>query len=424
MRTLFLLMMPSVAFAFDSVNENLEFEASQELFRGDDAAAYFPSADSTLAIKFSADTRTEIQLNIAATSQLNWPDAMGHTLTGKTTGGSGNYIVESTLAADIHVNAFGQVIDVPVWSESFSWTAQHVFDGLLLPEDAVSEAWLTMSSTAHFFQIDTEFELTEGVVLTFGLDGSPTGFARVTGESIVANGESATVGGSAVVLGMNDRNRGDYTVDAVWNGQVNSEWGAQLVPYVRVDVDNFGSVQIPLYTFDWDLGTDSQPIVSRVVEVEHGIPAIDTFTVLDLGDVDVGDVAERDFDIDNLGAMTLTGSAALQGDAVFDVLDRSFSANADGTTSVTVSFEPTEEGDFEGTLILRSNDPAEPTVEVPVIGTAVAVIPDTPEVDPGAGDEFSRIRGCGCSSTTSMTGAPTAAFTLGLLALLGLRRRD
>ncbi|MFT6233131.1 MAG: MYXO-CTERM domain-containing protein [Myxococcota bacterium] len=423
MRTLFLLTLPSVALAFDSANENLEFEASQELFRGEDATAYFPSADSTLAIKFSADTRTEVQLNIAATSQLNWPDAMGHTLAGKTTGGEGVYIVESTLAAEVHVNAFGQVIDVPVWSEAFSWTAFHVFDGLLLPEDAVREAWLTMPADANFFQIDTELELAEGIILTFGLQGSPTGFAKVTGESVVANGESATVASSTVMLGMNDINRGDYMVDAVWNGQIDSAWGAQLMPYVEVDLDNLGSLMIPLYTFDWDLGTDSQPIVSRVVEVEHAIPAIDTFTVLDLGDVDVGDVAEREFDIDNLGAMTLTGSAVLQGDAVFDVIDRSFSANADGTTSITVSFEPTDEGDFEGTLILRSNDPAQPTIEVPVIGTAVAVIPDTPEVDPG-GDEFSRIRGCGCTSTAGMSGAPTAFFTLGLFALLGLRRRD
>ena len=353
MRTLFLLMLPSVAFAFDSANENLEFEASQELFRGEDAAAYFPSADSTLAIKFSADTRTEVQLNMAATSQLNWPDAMGHTLAGKTTGGSGQYIVESTLAAEIHVNAFGQVIDVPIWTEAFSWTAYHVFDGLLLPEDAVNVAWLTMPGDAHFFQVDTELELAEGIMLTFGLDGSPTGFAKVTGESIVANGETATVSGSTMALGMNDVNRGDYMVDALWNGQVTSTSGVELVPYVRVDLDSLGSVQIPLYTFDWTLGTDDQPIVSRVVEVEHAIPAIDTFTVLDLGDVDVGDVAEREFDIDNLGEMTLTGSATVQGDAVFDVLDRSFSANADGTTSVTVSFEPTDEGDFEGTLILQ-----------------------------------------------------------------------
>lgn len=422
MRTLFLLLLPSAALAFDSANVNLEFEAGQELFRGEDAVAYFPSADSTVAIKFSADTRTEVQVNMAATSKLNWPDAMGHTLAGKAAGSTGEYLVESTIAAEIRVNALGQVFDVPVWSEAFAWTAYHGFDGLLLPGDSWSEAWLTMPADANFFDFNTALELAEGINLTFGLEGSPTGYAKVAGLSVTANGEDTTVSGDTVLLGLEDINRGDYRIDAVWNGQVDSVSGAQLMPYVTVDIDNLVTLQIPLYTFDWTLGIDSQPITSRIAEVEHAIPTIDTFTVLDLGDVDVGDVAEREFDIDNLGAMTLSGSAAIQGDAVFDVLDRSFSVSADGTSSVTVSFEPTGEGDYEGTLILRSNDPAQPTVDVPVIGTAIAVIPDVPEVDPG-GDEFSRIRGCGCSSTASTTGTPVALFTLGLMGLIGLRRR-
>lgn len=421
MRIFALLLLPSIAFAFDSDPETLVFEASQELFRGEDASTYFPSADSVIAIKFSADTRTEIIIDQAATSTLSWPDAMAHTLEGAISGGLAEFLTETTLGADIHVNAFGQVFDVPIWTESFTWTAEQYFDSLLLPGSPTPSISLSLPD-AHYFQFDTSFQLAEGILITVGIDGNPVSTATVTGTNIQMNGVEMT-GPGAVQLGMSDINRGTYDVDAIWTGHVNAAWGVQLIPWIEVDVTDLGALQLPLYTFDWDLGTDSRDISSKVTTVEHSIPAIDTYTVLDLGDVIVGDVTERDFDIDNIGGMTLTGTAAMQGDAMFDVLDRSFSTVVDGVSHITISFAPTTEGDFSGTLILRTNDPLDPTVEIPVIGTAVPVIP-LEEEPIGSGEEFGRIRGCGCSATSGMTGAPYAAFVVGLFGLFGLRRRE
>src|SRR5690606_19895541 len=123
-------------------------------------------------------------------------------------------------------------------------------------------------------------------------------------------------------------------------------WGVELIPYIEVDVDGLGAFRLPLYTFDWELGTDSRPITSKVTVIEHLIPALDSDMALDLGEVVVGDVAEVEYDVDNGGGMALTGTALITGDAFFQILDRSFTTPADASRSLTVSFAPTEAGDF------------------------------------------------------------------------------
>lgn len=422
MRTLVLLALPSVALAYDSEVVEVAIEARQQLHQGVDYTTYWPSADSALAVKFSADTSTEVAIDMAVGSQLSWPAAITHRWSGVELGGLAQLITDTTLAADIHIDAFGFTRDLRVWDETFEWTAEKWFDSLLMTghQDLV----FLQLEDLHYFAVDVDWQVTEDVLLTFGLDGDPIAEASLTGTSMIANGVETFDATEPAALYAGATNDGEFTVDALWKGHITALWGVSLTPWVRVDITDMGQVELPLYQFRWDLGSDDRDIASKQTAIDHAIPAIDAVNLLDLGTVSVGQTVERELVIENLGDMALVGSATFTGDSDLRLVDRSFNAAGEGRASLTVRFVADEAGDFEGTIRLASNDPVVPSVEIPVIASAVAA-DDSPDSDPGLdedGDEFGRIRGCGCSSAGG-SGAPAAALGLGLVGLLGLRRR-
>ena len=94
---------------------------------------------------------------------------------------------------------------------------------------------------------------------------------------------------------------------------------------------------------------------------------------------------------------------------------------ADGTGQVQVTVDVTAPGLATGTLVIESNDPGRPRIEIPLYANGVDAsdLPgdtDDPLVEP---DDFKAdINGCGCA-----TGPSTGAWTLAPLALLAALRR-
>ena len=77
----------------------------------------------------------------------------------------------------------------------------------------------------------------------------------------------------------------------------------------------------------------------------------------DFGTIDVGSSAVLELPIENIGAMDLEGLSIIEGDAYFSVYPEYFQAGPARTDGVVISFTPGAEGDFEGMLVLQSNDP-------------------------------------------------------------------
>jgi uncharacterized protein (TIGR03382 family) len=416
MRTLCLLslVLPSVASAYDGEAEEVRFETRTQLFRGEDFTQFWPAEDSVVAVKFAADTSTEVAVDMTADSNISWPTAMKHEWNGVVSGGLAELHVVTTLEAAIRINSFGTTVDLPVWTQPFDWTAQTWFDSMLLP--GATESVALSLADAHFFQTDVELEIADGWLLTFGLDGNPLADAVVTGASVTTNGVLVTDTDVVTQLPIGASNDGVYDVEALWAGHVDAAWGVELIPWIRVDVTDLGTLELPLYDFEWDLGTDSRDLVSKGLTFEHNIPAIDVDASVDLGTVEVGQVAERYVTIDNDGELRLTGRGTYTGDAAFRALETSFTADPGDDDRILVRFTPTEAGDFEGTLTVASNDPVNPSIVVDVFGTATA-----PVVEEDDTDGFGRIRGCGCDQSAPAGG--TAGFAVALLGLAGLRRR-
>lgn len=75
--------------------------------------------------------------------------------------------------------------------------------------------------------------------------------------------------------------------------------------------------------------------------------------------------------IDNLGGLPLEGSLSISGTSAFSLSDASFAVAAGSSQDITVSFAPTIEGVFGGTLTVNSNDLDESQIDIPLSGTGV-----------------------------------------------------
>jgi MYXO-CTERM domain-containing protein len=87
-----------------------------------------------------------------------------------------------------------------------------------------------------------------------------------------------------------------------------------------------------------------------------------------------------------------------------------------------VSFSPPSEGEFEGLLVIATNDPSRPEVQVALTGNGlVGGVPGTSDEFPEPEDDFdgATIKTCGCDASP----AGGAGWGLGLLLLVYGRRK-
>jgi hypothetical protein len=106
---------------------------------------------------------------------------------------------------------------------------------------------------------------------------------------------------------------------------------------------------------------------------------------IDFGKVLVDGSSVRSLMISNEGTEDLVVSSITVDNPAFGVDPTSMTLPADSSASVSVTFTPESEGSMTGILTISSNDPAEPTVEVPLNGTG-ATLEAVVSVADGYGD--------------------------------------
>lgn len=182
-----------------------------------------------------------------------------------------------------------------------------------------------------------------------------------------------------------------------------------------------------------DFPYDSQPLPVTFPAALVHLPLPNVWvpsSLVDFGQVQTGDMAEKKVSIDNTGEL----GALL----AFESSDPQFSPSTVSTQmgpadsyDLTVRFKPTKSGKQQATITVTSNDPDSPVQSFEVFGYGEG--PDIP--DPGTGgssgsggsssgdpSEAGDDGGCGCSVPGRST--PGAPLALGLLGLMLLRRRQ
>lgn len=233
-------------------------------------------------------------------------------------------------------------------------------------------------------------------------------------------------------------------------GHIKYDGIIHLIPafYIEVLGQDF---QIPFY--DWELNlTDlldldlASQIVFDTVRVHVPLPDIPKFedpAVVDFGDVEVGSGKKLALTIPNDGEATARAVGEVEAGmtSTFKMLSASAMIEPGESEEMEMRFLPKEQGKFEATLTIRSNDPDLPEQTVLLRGNAKhpddpvypgedsGTNPNPPEDGgtdlPGssydaAGDDG----GCGCRTSAGGSSAP---IWLGLLGLAGaglVRRRN
>ncbi len=404
---------------YASEPQELVFTDSVDVF---DAAEFstgqLPSG-SPVMFEFRLVSGGGLDFEMDATSDLTWPPALTQTVDGVAGGGWVTFLTDLRLEAWIYIDVFGYQWQDLVWSDGLYLLDDATFEPVLLAGGAVPSVELS-SDGLGIDQIQYDIAIFTGVSLSLTLDAFPRASATMSGVNV----ETASADEPDDILATIDHDEqavpfaipaddpGVLDLISTWNGHLTSALSVVFRPAASVSTP-VGSFQ--LVSFDLPV-----PIVSYdeddAIEVayQHPLPALEVpFANHDFGEQDLEIVRNLQVPLLNVGRLDLEGTARIEGDAAFTVFPTTFSAAPDVEDGVVITYTPTDEGDHTAMLVIESNDPRNPVLEIPLHGGAV-------KPDDGLVTEQPRVavEGCGCASQGTGTGF------LGALAVLFLLRRN
>jgi len=191
------------------------------------------------------------------------------------------------------------------------------------------------------------------------------------------------------------------------------------VLFIPVNAQNYTG-QITITSNDPDSPTTTIQLTGRGISA----PNIEvTPASLDFGKVQINTTSDKTITIKNTGTEVLNISEeTISGSQAFTIVSQSFNQIPAGEArNVTVRFSPTGELPYAGNLIISSNDPDTPSIQVPLTGEG------TSQAGPGGGGGGENIssKGGGCSIGGAMNKPSQVANMVVLLLPLifvGLRR--
>ncbi|TNE84733.1 MAG: hypothetical protein EP330_28355 [Deltaproteobacteria bacterium] len=430
MRTLFVfaaaVVFPSVALAWEDTVEDVTLTSSTELYRGVEYTFWLPSEDSTLSVQLRADTQGDLDTIHKVDSTLAYDgEGLTHWFSGVVEGGTQNLSQNTNLSATIHVDLFGMTFTNQVWSESFAWKGESVFDTALIPQ-----GWATSTVRAvadSLITVDTSFDVSEDIQLTFLGEIVPTSQVVLSGDHLAINGKATSELDWAMDMPLPVVNPGTMDMNANWTGKADATFGIDLLPTIGVCFTDFGCFE-STFAYSWVMASETAEVVTHTTDFDHHMPAVAMMDpTLNFGEVLLGESKTLELSFDNHGLVDLEGEALIEGDGF--TLDNIEVLAAGGDSGVLlVTFTPEEEGTVTGGVTFFTNDPLNPEIFVPVSGTGLEpIVVDPTDGNDGVGDEGGdpsdpNLRtGCACNATPA--GPQGALGGLGLVAMLLLRRR-
>lgn len=413
-----LFLLVSVAHAWTSEPQIVELADSVSLFDGVSLDSGWVPSGSPLQVRFQVLSAGGAEVWMEGTGSLTWPDSVTLGLDGEP--GTGELTLDSTISAitSIRFDVSGYSWSSEIDNRSFTFTGDTTFDPLVLPGGTPDSVTVTGSGSATQV-IDYNYEVLPGVRVAFTADLTPQVTVDFAGVSWGVDDQSVTESGGTLVLTPSGEPTQDVSVTYV--GEWDSELDLVLTPTLTVCVPVAGCVDLASFDIPLTVASDAFEQAFPPVDLSFPLPQIATdVDAYDFGPVQVGEVATLEVPVYDLGELELEGVAGVSGSDYFDVWPETVLASTTTSDGVVVTFAPESEGTFSATLELATNDPASPTLEIPLSGEGVQP-PDTGDAG-SAGVVSTEVKGCGCATG----GAPTTGG-LAMLLVAGLalvRRRD
>lgn len=425
---------------FESVPQDIYLHDFVELWNDSEFDTGWVPSGSPLQVRFQIESTGGAEVEMEGEGHMGWPE--GLTVALDPIAETGEIVVDAALEA---VTSIRFDVDIYSWESEIDRRGIDVegeatFSPFLLSGDVPDTVEVVFEGDTNEL-LNWSFNVFTGVTAGITVDLGPKAVTTFNGENWYVEGERVDVAGDEAwvePLGEAYQN-----VDIEYVAHWNSGLDLVLNPVFEVCVDIVGcwdlvdlELPIPLATDDFDQFFPTSTLAFPLPVVGDLPPRHD------FGTIDVGSTAVLELPIENIGALDLEGVTFITGDSYFSVYPEYFQASGAQTDGVVITFTPGAEGDFQGTLVLQSNDPLEPEIEIPLLASA-----KYPYSDDGSGSgsgsgsadgqgqgNGSRAQpqivrtetgGCGCS-TSRERGLPSslAVLFLGGLALLRRRRSN
>ncbi len=388
--------------------------------------------DSPLQARFQIAGLGASGIVMEGDGDLYWPDNLN--LAFYPEAGTGEMVVDASLAAitSVRFDIFGYVWENEIDSRGIDIAGEQVFNPFALVDQSPSRVEVIDDGTAIEL-ITYSLEVFAGVGLTFDAYMNTRMEAGFEGLGWVIDDVEYPYSTDVV----NFPAEGQSTQDVVANflGGWDGSFSLVIEPSLTVDAGILGSYEVLRFEIPIPLATSAFEQLFPVTRMSFPLPVLRTdLDSYDFGELEVGQLANLELAIHNDGLLDLEGVPALTGSPYFSMYPEYFQAGPGMEDGLVVSFAPEAAGEFDATLLLASNDPAQPAMEITLHGIGVEPEEEidtgtTGGTDTGGGDNAggaviqSEVKGCGCASTQSKPRTMLGLLLGVALVAVGRRRR-
>ena len=381
-------------------------------------------ANSPVQVHLAARLHSRTSVELGGRLDTTWPEAL--TLSPKGTKDQGKLKIDQGLEVVAEAR-----FSVTVAGKTYSWTGPIPYVpqvNLLAANEVVFDPWAWKSTPAKV-SADTpltkiaKFSITDSFINIPGIDGGFELDASATYSAQYATLRIAfdEPGGPKDVLEQVPSTRllisraPSVDTSVFVHGELVRQVTMHLVPafYFTILSQKF---TLPLANIPIALPASAPEAWDfPKVDVHVPLPQIDSRSVVDAGTIPLDTATVVDVDVFNLGEESLTTTASSLAGMVF-VDTKSLELGSKKGGPIKVLLTPDKAGPFDVPLILASNDPMVPSLEVHIKGNAGGAGPG------GVNQEA----GCGCAVVGSRdaSSAPiAAAVALACFVLARVRRR-
>jgi MYXO-CTERM domain-containing protein len=416
--TLSLLFLPCAALAYESETQGVMLEDSAPVFENIAFDSGIIPSGSPVGVQFTLGTDGGTDISMEGDAYLSWPDDV--TFSAEGSARKGFFQLDASLDAItsvvVDLSSFGGPSgSFEIDHRSLAMDGRAIFDPFVL--EGASEPRVEIEDTTDSTQlINYSYEIFAGVSLDFTANMTPTITVGFEGVQWLLNEGVITEENEPVVI--TPEQGADFVVDSVFRGLYDGSIALVFDPQVSVTAPFLGTIPLVSFEYPLELVTDSFEQDFEQISFTFPMPVLEPGSdAEDLGEVEVTQLRTVNIPIQNIGNLSLQGSASIEGSAAFTVFPTQFNAAPGTSDGLVVTFEPTEIGAAAAELVLTSNDPGYPDIRVLLTGTGV-------ETDGGQEVTTTIIEstsGCGCTSSPTSSALPGLAA--GLAAILLVRRR-
>lgn len=416
-----LTLLAGLAHAFESEPQPVALEDSAELFTSIEYSTGILPSGSPVGVEFALEATGGAGVGMEGEGNLSWPEALSLAFTPESESGS--------LAVDVSLDVVTNVVvDLTEWADYYGefeidrrgldFDGGTIFDPFVLDGGEPDRVELT-ETTDSTQLIQYSYEIWAGISLNFDAEMTPTLLVGFEGVQW-ALGDEAVLDSADTAVQLSPQQVASLDLEGIFTAAWDASLAIVFTPTISVSAPFIDDIEIASFDIPVELATEQ--FEQDFPPETYSFPLPWLVTGIDSGSfdvVEVGGLANLELPIQNLGDLLLQGSARIEGASDFSVYPESFGALPGEEDGLVVSFAPTVDGEQSATLVLESNDPTMPTLEIALVGNGV----DDDETDVGGYAEDEEIKAetstCGCRSTPAGPGA----LLLLLAGALARRRR-